>query len=63
VFARINETVREMDKLGIYTTTSTQATSCATNGDNVTVHIIDLDEVSELCLMWHVQINFLIAVS
>jgi hypothetical protein len=26
----------------------------------VTVHIIDLDEVSELCLMWHVQINFLI---
>jgi hypothetical protein len=48
--ARINETVREMDKLGTQRHPRRQHL-CATNGDNVTVHIIDLDEVSELCLM------------
>jgi Ser/Thr protein kinase RdoA (MazF antagonist) len=47
-----------MDKLGIYHNDIHAGNICATNGDNVTVHIIDLDEVSELCLMWHVQINF-----
>lgn len=61
VYSRINETLHEMDKLGLYHNDIHAGNIFVHQmDDDVTVYIIDLDEVSELCLMWNVQIYFLI---